>query len=76
MSYLVNDVYVRFIRPGAGTREIVRVSRIGVVLMTLGSLAVASRIGSIEWAWKFNVSLGAGLGLPVILRWLWWRTTA
>ena len=27
-------------------------------------------------AWKFHISLGAGLGLPVILRWLWWRTNA
>ncbi|MBT3350955.1 MAG: Na+:solute symporter [Nitrospinaceae bacterium] len=75
-SYLVNDLYARFIRPTAGRRELVAACRIGVVLMTLGSLAVASRIGSIEWAWKFNISLGAGLGLPVILRWLWWRTTA
>ncbi|MFC1491262.1 sodium:solute symporter family protein [Nitrospinota bacterium] len=75
-SYLINDIYARFLRPGAGTREVVRASRAGVLLMTLGSFAVASQISSIEWAWKFNVSLGAGLGLPVILRWLWWRTTA
>lgn len=75
-SYLVNDLYARFIRPEAGRREFVAACRIGVVLMTLGSLEVASRIGSIEWAWKFNISLGVGLGLPVILRWLWWRTTA
>ena len=75
-SYLINDIYARFFRPEAGAREAVRASRAGVILMTLGSFAVASQITSIEWAWKFNVSLGAGLGLPVILRWLWWRTTA
>ncbi|MFP6871707.1 MAG: sodium:solute symporter family protein [Nitrospinota bacterium] len=76
VSYLINDVYARFIRPGADAKEAVRASRAGVLLMTLGSFAVAAQIESIEWAWKFNVSLGAGLGLPVILRWLWWRTTA
>ncbi len=75
-SYLINDIYARFLRPEASAREAVRASRAVVLLMSLGSFAVASQITSIEWAWKFNVSLGAGLGLPVILRWLWWRTTA
>ena len=75
-SYLASDVYARFLRPGAGEREIVAVGRAGVLLMSVGAFAVAARIGSLEWAWKFNVSLGAGLGLPVILRWLWWRTNA
>lgn len=76
MSYLVNDVYARFIRKGAGAREVVFVSRLGVVIMALGAFAVAGQIKSIEVAWKFHISLGAGLGLPVILRWLWWRANA
>ena len=76
MSYLVNDVYARFIRKKAGAREVVFVSRLGVVIMALGAFAVAGQIKSIEVAWKFHISLGAGLGLPVILRWLWWRTNA
>jgi len=75
-SYLINDIYARFVRPGAGRREVILASRAAVLAMTLGSLAVAARIGSIEWAWKFNVSMGAGLGLPVLLRWLWWRANA
>ncbi len=75
-SYLVNDVYARFVRRGAREREVIIASRIGVLVMSVGAFAVASRISSLEWAWKFNVSLGAGLGLPVILRWLWWRTNA
>ena len=76
MSYLVNDVYARFIRRGAGPREVVFVSRAGVLLMALGAFAAAGQIRSLEAAWKFHISLGAGLGLPVILRWLWWRTNA
>jgi Na+/proline symporter len=75
-SYLINDLYVRFLRPEAGRREVVTASRIGVILMAVGSLLVAAQIGSIERAWKFNVALGAGLGLPVLLRWLWWRANA
>ena len=75
-SYVINDLYVRFLRPGAGSREVVRASRSAVLIMALGSLAVASQIKNIEGAWKFNIALGAGLGLPVILRWLWWRANA
>ena len=76
MSYLVNDVYARFIRKKAGAREVIVVSRLGVLAMSLCAFAVAAQMSSIEWAWKFNISLGAGLGLPVLLRWLWWRTNA
>ena len=76
MSYLVNDVYARFIRKKAGAREVVLVGRLGVMTMSLCAFAVAAQMSSIEWAWKFNISLGAGLGLPVLLRWLWWRTNA
>ena len=76
MSYLVNDVYARFIRKKAGAREVVLVGRLGVLAMSLCAFAVAAQMSSIEWAWKFNISLGAGLGLPVLLRWLWWRTNA
>ena len=75
-SYLVNDVYRRFLRPQAGQRELVRVSRVTVVALSVLAVLVASQISSIEKAWKFFVALGAGLGLPAMLRWVWWRVNA
>ena len=75
-SYLVNDVYHRFLRPEAGDRELVRVSRTVVFGLVLLALAAAARIESIEQAWRFLIALGAGLGLPSMLRWLWWRVNA
>ncbi|MCG8605235.1 sodium transporter, partial [bacterium] len=75
-SYMVNDVYKRFVRPDASGKELVLVSRVSVVLIALIAVMVASQINSIEQAWKFFVSLGAGLGLPQILRWVWWRANA
>ena len=75
-SYLVNDVYHRFLRPEAGDRELVRVSRAVVFGLVLLALAAAARIESIEQAWRFLIALGAGLGLPSMLRWLWWRVNA
>jgi solute:Na+ symporter, SSS family len=75
-SYLVNDIYRRFLRPNAGERELVRVSRITVVGLAVLALLVASQISSIESAWRFFIALGAGLGLPAMLRWVWWRVNA
>ncbi len=75
-SYLVNDIYKRFWRPKASQREYVKVSRLGVVALAFAAVLIASQIGSIEKAWKFLIAIGAGLGLPTILRWVWWRANA
>lgn len=75
-SYLVNDIYRRFLRPAASQRELVAVSRLAVVALAALAVVIAARISSIEQAWRFFVALGAGLGLPAMLRWLWWRVNA
>ncbi|HUF12591.1 MAG TPA: sodium:solute symporter family protein [Longimicrobiales bacterium] len=75
-SYLVSDVYRRFARPRASQRELVLVARIAVFALAALAVVVAARIDSIEKAWRFFVALGAGLGLPSMLRWLWWRVNA
>lgn len=75
-SYVANDFYRRFIRPDATERQLVRVSRLSVLGLALMGVMVASRIDSIEQAWRFFVALGAGLGLPSMMRWLWWRANA
>ncbi|MEX2609254.1 MAG: sodium:solute symporter family protein [Gemmatimonadota bacterium] len=75
-SYLVNDLYHRFLRPAASQRELVAVSRTCVFFLAALAVVVAARIESIESAWRFFIALGAGLGLPAMLRWLWWRVNA
>ena len=75
-SYLVNDVYKRFLKPNAPEKELVRVARISTfVLFILGAIATW-QISSVEMAWKFLLALGAGTGLVLILRWYWWRINA
>ncbi|MEE2828291.1 MAG: hypothetical protein VX498_03805, partial [Myxococcota bacterium] len=49
---------------------------VGSVVFAVLAVLIASRINSIEQAWKFVAALGSGLGLPVLLRWVWWRTNA
>jgi len=76
VSYVANDLWKTRIRPSAGPRELVRVGRVASVVFACLALLAASQIGSVERAWKFVAALGSGLGLPVLLRWLWWRTNA
>lgn len=75
-SYLINDIYKRFVKPGASQRHLVRASRISVVFIAALSVLIAGQIDSIEQAWKFFVAIGAGVGLPQMLRWVWWRANA
>jgi Na+/proline symporter len=75
-SYLTNDVYLRFLRPGASQRSLVRVARLSVVaLAAIGALATLA-MPSIAGAWKFLASISAGTGLIALLRWFWWRINA
>jgi SSS family solute:Na+ symporter len=75
-SYIINDFYRRFIRPDAGERHLVAVSRIATLAMMALSLYVTSILDTISGAWAFIIEAGAGLGLVLILRWFWWRINA
>jgi len=75
-SYLVNDIYARFLRPEAGQKTLVRISRLATVFLMVASLIVTSAMDSIEGAWRFLLAIGAGTGLVLILRWYWWRINA
>jgi Na+/proline symporter len=75
-SYLVNDLYARFWRTGAGERELVLVGRLATTFLMLASLVVTYFLTSIEGAWRFLLAIGAGTGLVLILRWYWWRINA
>jgi solute:Na+ symporter, SSS family len=75
-SYLVNDVYLRFINPNAGRKSQVIASRVATVTLMLLSLVVMALLSSVEQGWKILIGLGAGTGLVYILRWYWWRINA
>ena len=75
-SYVVNDFYRRFVRPGAGDRHLVAVSRGATLAVMAASLYVTSIMDTISGAWAFLIEAGAGMGLVLILRWFWWRINA
>lgn len=75
-SYLVNDVYKRFVKKNATDKHYVTVSRLSTLGLFLASIVVTSQLSSVEQAWKFLLAMGAGTGLVLILRWYWWRINA
>lgn len=75
-SYLTNDVYRRFIHKEASQKELVKFSRIMVIIITVLAVLTSSQMDSIEGAWKFFINAAAGLGIAQILRWFWWRANA
>ncbi|HEX6560213.1 MAG TPA: sodium:solute symporter family protein [Longimicrobiales bacterium] len=78
-SYLINDLYLRFVNPEAGQKKVVFLSRIATVIVFLMSGVTTYWLyhgASIEAAWRIIIALGAGTGLVYILRWYWWRINA
>ncbi len=75
-SYVVNDIYKRFMAPDAKQKDLVLASRITTLLLMIIGLVVSTFVNSISGAWGFIMQAGAGLGLVLILRWYWWRINA
>ena len=77
-SYLVSDIYARFLRPGSSDHHLTVVARVASVLvLALGAGAAwFMRDTSVDEAWKILAALGAGTGAVFMLRWYWWRINA
>ena len=75
-SYLVSDVYRRFMAPDKSEKHYVTVSQAVTLLLMVLSAVVTLFMDSIAGAWQFLMALGAGTGLVYILRWFWWRINA
>jgi Na+/proline symporter len=74
-SYLVQDVYRRFLKPDEDERHYVVISRLCIVLMAILAGISALYITNIASVWRFLINLGAGLGSVVAARWFWSRVT-
>ena len=74
-SYLVRDVYQRFIRKDAPDAHYVTMSRWAIVLIASLAGLTALHIHNIADVWRFLVNLGAGLGSVTAARWYWHRVT-
>src|SRR5438034_11071698 len=75
-SYLVNDLYKRFLVRDSTERHYVLVSRVLTVLLVLVSGYTAAQLTSIAEGWGLVLGVGFGTGAVYILRWYWSRITA
>lgn len=75
-SYLVHDLYRRFLRPGRDERHYVRVGRLATAALMLISAALTLVLDSARGSFELLLSVGAGTGLLYLLRWYWWRIHA
>ena len=75
-SYLVHDVYRRFLNAGADERHYVLAGRVitGLLMVLAGSLTFV--LESARQNFELMLSVGAGTGLLYLLRWFWWRINA
>ena len=75
-SYVVDDVYRRFVRKDATEQHYVNVGRtVTFGLMILAGL-VALWLDHAMQAFQILLQIGAGTGLIFLLRWFWWRINA
>ncbi len=75
-SYVTNDFYLRFINPQSSDRKITLVSRLSTITITVYSAFIATFIDNLGDIWILYAGMIAGMGLPNLLRWLWWRANA
>jgi Na+/proline symporter len=75
-SYLVNDLYARFVNPDASQKRLVAVGRVASVGMVAFAGAAAFYAQDIGTVFRFMIAIGTGPGAVLILRWFWWRVNA
>jgi len=75
-SYLVHDLYRRFIRSDATERHYVWLGRIVTALLMLLAAGMTFLLESARTSFELLLSIGAGSGLLYLMRWYWWRINA
>jgi Na+/proline symporter len=75
-SYVVNDLYARFIDPEAAPRKLVAMGRAASVFIVALAGAAAFYADDVGKVFRFMIAIGTGPGAVLILRWFWWRVNA
>lgn len=77
-SYWSNDIYKRiwcevYKKKTANDRTLVLVARLSNIGILFIALFIMAHLNSIQKAWQASLILGASMGIPLLLRWFWWR---
>jgi Na+/proline symporter len=73
-AYWVKDIYQAYLKPEATPRQLVLQSRWSSIAIVLFGLFFAIFVRHINeiWGW-ITMSIGAGMLIPMLARWYWWR---
>ena len=73
-SYIMNDIYLRHIRPHADRREFVLVTYMVSFLVVIVGVILGIGMQSILelGIWIFSIMFGSMI-VPMVIRWYWWR---
>ena len=73
-AYWVKDIYQGYINPNATKKQLMRHSRWSSIIIVILGLLFSLFIKNINeiWGW-ITMSIGAGLMIPMLVRWYWWR---
>jgi Na+/proline symporter len=73
-AYWTRDIYQRFVNPDATEKLLVRHSRWASALVVVLGMLSTYAFESLNdvWGW-LTMGLGAGLLVPQVIRWYWWR---
>jgi len=73
-SFIVRDIWQPYFRPRASDSESVRFSYLATLVLVLVGIGIGFQAESIAkiWGWMM-MALGAGIVMPNVLRWYWWR---
>ncbi|MCE5250543.1 sodium:solute symporter [bacterium] len=73
-GFFIRDIYQRYMRPSAPNREMIVASWVFIVVLVAVGFALGYSTRSINdiWGW-INMSFGAGLLIPSLMRFYWWR---
>jgi Na+/proline symporter len=73
-SYFVKDIYESYLNPKATGDQLLSVSRWATVGLCVGGVSLAMIVPNINQIWGLiTMGLGAGLFVPLALRWYWPR---
>ncbi len=73
-SYIVHDLWQALFGRGADSRQLIRVSYAATVGIVLVGILIGYQARSIAHIWNWMMmALGAGVIMPNVLRWYWWR---
>ncbi len=75
-SYLVHDLYRRFLKPDATEAHYVAAGRYVTAALMLGAVGITYVLDTARESFQLLMSIGAGTGLLYLLRWFWWRVNA